>query len=545
MNLTRSIRRKLAVALGLLMLALVGFFVSSIVGLWDYRALVRDLETAINGAPRRSELLASIGRLAEPFDIRIPSETEVSDSIRRGVVERQRQALLDAIRETRTEVVDYFNRLDEFHKLKRVPISDSLERKNYSDRDRMLEKLALMESESGSMTDWKRQDASVVFVAKQLAQLNEIARNTPPPMAEVRSMLIDAHANYRLHFWMVSVAGAAASVLLISVFVLAARWVYWPIKDLHAVAKSVAKGDYNRRAKMCPSNDELSQLGHSINEMIERFQTLLSDRDREIHQRSQQLIQSARLADTGFLAAGIAHEVNNPLAGVGYAAESLQDRVRELLEVDEETGTIPEPDPRDLKVVNNYLDLISRETTRIRELTEKMKDFGRKDPGESQEERYRYDITAIVAEVISLIGHMKRYSDREIVFQPKEPLYAMVVSSQIKQVVLNLIANALDAVGSGGRLEIVARQCPDDVRLEFRDNGAGMDAKTLDHIFDPFYTTKLGENGTEKGTGLGLAISHRIVTDHDGTLEAQSAGPGQGSTFYLRLPRAKAARRAA
>lgn len=545
MNLTRSIRRKLAVAFGLLLLALFGLFVASLIGLWDYRALVHDLEVAVDKAPRQSELLASVSRLAGPLGTRVPSETEHSEKVRRAVLEHQRVELLQAIDTTTAEVVDYFNRLDNFHALKRVPLPPHLERSTYESRDRMLEKLADMRSTAASMHDWHRQDSSVSYIAKNLSQLNEIARTTPPPLAEVRPMLIDAHANYRLHFWIVSVAALVAGALIIATLVLATRWFYRPIKGLHAVAKSVAQGNFACRAAVCPSNDELAQLGHTLNEMIDRFQNNLAERDHEIQQRSQQLIQSARLADTGFLAAGIAHEVNNPLAGVGYAAESLQERVRELLELDEETGSIPQPDPRDVKVVNNYLEMISRETTRIRELTEKMKDFGRKDPGEADSERYRYDITAIVDEVISLIGHMKRYSDREIVFRPDQPIYAMVVSSQIKQVVLNLIANALDAVGPGGKLEIKVTQCPDTIRLEFKDNGSGMDANTLEHIFDPFYTTKLGQDGAEKGTGLGLAISHRIVNEHNGTLEAESAGPGLGSTFRLHLPRAKAERRAA
>lgn len=545
MILTRSIRRKLAVALGLLTIALFGLFSASLIGLWDYRALVRDLEVAINEAPRQSELLASIGRLAEPFNIRIPSESGTSEKRRQLFLDRQRKELLKAIDATQADVEDYFQRLDEFHALKRSPISSSLERMTHDRHDSMITKLRMMRSTAASMSDWQRQESTIAFIAKNLAQLNEIARNTPQPLAEVRPMLVDAHSSYRLHFRMVSFAGSAAIVLLVITLFLATRWVYRPVKELHAVAKAVAAGNFERRATVCPSNDELSQLAQTLNEMIDRFQTNIDERDLEIQQRSHQLMQSARLADTGFLAAGIAHEVNNPLAGVGYAAESLQDRVRELLEIDDETGTIPEPDARDLKVVNNYLEMIARETARIRDLTEKMKDFGRKDPGEGEAERYRYDITAIVAEVISLIGHMKRYSDREIVFQPVEPIYAIVVSSQIKQVVLNLIANALEAVGPGGRLEINAHQCPDTVRLEFKDNGSGMDARTLDHIFDPFYTTKHGENGSEKGTGLGLAISHRIVADHNGVLEAESDGPGHGSTFHLRLPRAKAVRRAA
>jgi signal transduction histidine kinase len=110
---------------------------------------------------------------------------------------------------------------------------------------------------------------------------------------------------------------------------------------------------------------------------------------------------------------------------------------------------------------------------------------------------------------------------------------------EIKQVVLNLVANALESTDEDGRLEISIRERPDHVELTFCDNGYGMTDETIAHLFEPFYTTK--EVG--KGTGLGLSISQRIVRDHDGVLEADSAGPGEGSTFRLRLPAGPAAQR--
>lgn len=545
MLLTRSIRRKLAVSLGILFLALAGLFLASLTGLWSYRALVRDLEVAVQVAPRQTELVASFLHLVEPLAIRIPTADQQSESVRLRHARFQRLELEKAIDETEGEVVDYFARLNKFQSLRRVEIPERQKRNQWRSRDQMIETLRLMKSEAGDLEKLRTANASLQFIGDKLALLTQIARNTPEPLADVLPMLTSARTSYRIHFWIVSVAGVIGLVLLVSVVWLATKWVYRPVKKLHAVAKCVAEGNFETRADVCPSNDELSQLGHTLNQMIDRFQASIQDRDHEIHQRTQQIIQNARTVETAFLTAGIAHEVNNPLAGVGYAADSLKDRVQELLEVDEETGHIPTPDERDLKTVNDYLDMICRETARIVELTEKLKDYGRKAPGEDEGERHRYDIAAIVAEVLSLIGHMRRYDDREIVFNAAEPLYAIVVSSQIKQVVLNLVANALDATGPGGRLEITTSQSPDSVELTFTDNGCGMDEKTLEHLFDPFYTTKLGLDGSAKGTGMGLALTHRIVTSHDGTLEAESAGEDQGSTFRLRLPKASASIQAA
>lgn len=118
---------------------------------------------------------------------------------------------------------------------------------------------------------------------------------------------------------------------------------------------------------------------------------------------------------------------------------------------------------------------------------------------------------------------------------------AYVNGSEIKQVALNIIANALDATNPGGEVSIAVRELPDVIELVCKDNGCGMTPEVLEHLFEPFYTTK----DTGKGTGLGLAISHRIIRDHDGVLEAASDGPGAGSTFVIRLPKANRQMKAA
>ncbi|NQV26961.1 MAG: ATP-binding protein, partial [Rhodopirellula sp.] len=107
---------------------------------------------------------------------------------------------------------------------------------------------------------------------------------------------------------------------------------------------------------------------------------------------------------------------------------------------------------------------------------------------------------------------------------------------EIKQVALNLVANALDSTGAKGTLRVELNEQIDWGEIHFIDDGAGMDQDTIDHLFEPFYTTK----PTGEGTGLGLSISDRIVGDHGGTIEAHSDGPGLGSTFTVRLPRKQA-----
>jgi signal transduction histidine kinase len=131
--------------------------------------------------------------------------------------------------------------------------------------------------------------------------------------------------------------------------------------------------------------------------------------------------------------------------------------------------------------------------------------------------------------------HLGRFQNRTIELNRDAPCYAWINGPEIKQVVLNLVANALESTDDDGKLQITIAERPDQIELTFRDNGSGMPPEVIEHLFEPFFTTK--EAG--QGTGLGLSISQRIVCDHDGTLEAESDGPGHGSTFRLRLPTAE------
>ena len=112
------------------------------------------------------------------------------------------------------------------------------------------------------------------------------------------------------------------------------------------------------------------------------------------------------------------------------------------------------------------------------------------------------------------------------------PCEAWINGQEIKQVILNLVANALQATGSGGKLDIRIHEQAGGVEIEFQDNGSGMTPEIIQHIFDPFFTTK----DVGKGTGMGLSISRTLLQSHGGTLEATSEGLGRGSTFRVRLP---------
>jgi signal transduction histidine kinase len=290
----------------------------------------------------------------------------------------------------------------------------------------------------------------------------------------------------------------------------------------------VANGkDFNFRVQS-NTHDELAELADAFNQMTARFQQVTADLDQQVQQRSRQLVQSERLAGVGFLAAGVAHEINNPLSAIVGAADSLEWRLSEHLDA------FP---PDDVRIVREYLQMMQTEAQRCRKITEKLLSFARG----SESERNLYDVTAIVQEVVGMTHNIGRFRERQIVIDRLSPCYAWVNGPEIKQVVLNLVANALESTQAGGRVTVGIRDLPEQVEIAVTDNGIGMTPDVLQHIFEPFFTKK--EAG--KGTGLGLSISHRIVQDHGGSLEASSPGLNQGSTFRLRLPRQATETRAA
>jgi signal transduction histidine kinase len=265
----------------------------------------------------------------------------------------------------------------------------------------------------------------------------------------------------------------------------------------------------------------MAELAESFNKMTERFQATTRDLDRKVRERSKQLVRSERLAGIGFLAAGVAHEINNPLQAMGMAAESLQTRMSELL------ADAPQDET---SIVNTYLGLIQSETERCQQITRRLLDFAR---GQDNTTRTRVDLTQVVREVLSMVHHMSKFQDRRIVFPEDRPCFAEVNGPEIKQVVLNLVSNALESMNANGTLKISLREEMDQVALYFTDDGCGMTRDVIENLFEPFFTQR--RDG--KGTGLGLSISQRIIGDHGGTIEAKSEGPGKGSTFVVHLPR--------
>ena len=228
----------------------------------------------------------------------------------------------------------------------------------------------------------------------------------------------------------------------------------------------------------------------------------------------RRLLQAAKLAAVGEMAAGIAHELNNPLTTVTGFTELI---------LDETSSDAPH---------RADIELILKEARRARDVVRRLLDFAR----QGERTRSKTDINEIIEDVLMLTRHLIHTSGVQLSLElVKDPPWVSVDTNQMKQVFLNLIHNALQAMPTGGSLEIqTSERTRGDRRwiaVVVKDSGIGIEVKNKDRIFEPFFTTK----GSSGGTGLGLSVTYGIVTDHGGTIEVESL-PGKGSKFTVWLP---------
>lgn len=227
----------------------------------------------------------------------------------------------------------------------------------------------------------------------------------------------------------------------------------------------------------------------------------------------KRLVEQQKLASVGQLAAGVAHEINNPLTTILTTALLIQE------ETDRE-------DP-------NYLELetIAKETLRCRKIVTSLLDFAR----QSKPAKALHDINQVVRASMALTRKQAAFKDVAFEAVLSEPLPSVEIDKdQIQQCLINLAINGIDATDPGGKIRFASRLVPEKgaVEITVSDTGGGIPEKSLDRIFDPFFTSK------ETGTGLGLAISHGIIEQHDGTIDVESK-EGEGTTFRIHLPIAR------
>ena len=509
MLFTRTIRRTMVCGLAMVLCMMIGLLLSAIYSHLSYRSIIHRLKFAFDSFPQKQDLASSLDNLESPLLMEIreaPAEAH----------QFQQQQFRKAVHDAQEETDRFLHCLENLH-----PDPDLDQSSKSMAKGQAVEiagKLVELESRSVRLADPLVRDEALRAIKYEVDQLQALAYQLPDFRRGIRKTLADAQGVTGRGFWLDIGSGAIAVIFFLGLIVYGYIWVFSPLRKLHQGALRVAQGDFNYRLEFS-RQDEMKELADAFNSMTSRFQEIRGDLDRQVCERIKQLIRSERLAGIGFLAAGVAHEINNPLSAIAMAAESLVDRESGL------TGS----DPAEAEIVRQYLQMIERESCRCQRITRKLLDFARGNGDTCAS----HDLTAIVNDVLGVVRHISRYSDRTVRFARTAPCCLEINGPEIQQVVMNLVSNGLEAMDSGGTMHIAITEQTDQVTLSVTDDGCGMTPQVIDNLFEPFFTQR--RDG--RGTGLGLSISHRIVTDHGGTIEVESGGPGRGSVVRVRLPR--------
>ncbi|MCX7833883.1 MAG: cache domain-containing protein [Ignavibacteria bacterium] len=318
--------------------------------------------------------------------------------------------------------------------------------------------------------------------------------------------------------------GLGATLIIYVVAIFLAKRITTPLRKLEEVAKKITEGDIKQEFTIKNAPREVENLANSLDHMAkelekekqeleawaDKLELKVQERTAELKKIHGQLFRSEKLASIGKLAAGVAHEINNPLTGVLTNASLLLE-------------DLPEGDPKreDVKVIVN-------ETIRCREIVKRLLDFAR----QTKPQKKLINVNSLIENIILLVRNQTSFRNIVIEKELAENLpEIMADGDQIQQVIINFILNAADAMPKGGSLKICSKLMENGefIELKFIDTGVGISEENRNRIFDPFFTTK------ENGTGLGLSISYGIIEQHGGTIYVDSE-VGKGTTFTVQLP---------
>lgn len=525
-----SIFYKLLICVTILFLIVGTLSISGIRSISSYRSLARTVSDRAAEQPFANKLIRSIDELRFKFS-QIQAKADKGAQADFYGVDREtfRHSLFelrDTFRQSLFEVNAALRSYGE--QLERLDPNDTGIGDNRDERATVAEIARRLEliDQLNQNRDWVLGQFQHTDLSEELDELHKLANELPN---QLQTRMLDLKNNVRGQYHTLIAATWTTSILstisLGALMVLIYLWVFRPLNTLIQGSRKVAAGDFGHRIHL-ETDDEMAELARAMNQMTSRFQEIRDDLDRQVKQRTKEVVRSEQLASVGFLAAGVAHEINNPLASIAWCAESLESRMHDII-YDE--GALPdEAHDAEIAVLRTYLRRMQDEAFRCKRITEKLLDFSRL----GDVEKLDTNLRELTADVIDMVQTMGRYRQKRIEFDCHDVVVACVNAQEIKQVMLNLITNALDSLDPDGVVRVKLSAVGNQAELCVADNGCGMTADDLEHLFEPFYTRRRGG----QGTGLGLSISYRIVDDHDGKIEASSDGPGKGSHFRLTLP---------
>jgi two-component system, NtrC family, sensor kinase len=305
--------------------------------------------------------------------------------------------------------------------------------------------------------------------------------------------------------WLI-IAGAACAILLCFVLlsvllVLIER----PLEELMNTIARVRRGDLTARVSFSKRGDDIGQLGRQFNQMVEKLESNRKEIE-ELHKR--EMMRAEHLATLGELAAGLAHEIRNPLAGIAGVVDVMG---KDLPANSASRGVMGD---------------VQKEIHHIQAILNDLLSYARPRPPEF----HAADLNTTIEQAVLLARQQVRTRPIQILFE-REPGIPEVVHdpSLIQQVVLNLLLNGIQAISGEGRVEVLLEREKDNATIQVSDSGRGISADSLGKIFKPFFTTR------KEGTGLGLSLANGIVQSHGGRIEANSVY-GKGSQFKIWLP---------
>ncbi|HEY8668420.1 MAG TPA: HAMP domain-containing sensor histidine kinase [Tepidisphaeraceae bacterium] len=355
------------------------------------------------------------------------------------------------------------------------------------------------------------------------APLNPVLSNIANLASRVRATIetsqTAANARRRTTILIVAVVSTAVILGAIVTGIVQYRSVMRPLQRLGDGVRKIAAGHFQQRMEV-RGFAEFAALAASFNQMADELDTLYRELEQKVAQKSKELVRSERLASVGYLAAGVAHEINNPLGIMtGYAEMSL----KKLAAGSGETAVAE---------ATNALRIICEEAFRCKQIIEKLLSLAA-----SSEDRLVISLADIARGVVEMVAGLPAYRDRRLTLSvdPAADVRVLGSEAEMKQVILNLALNALEAVEpASGQVTIALQRAEGMARLSVRDNGRGMSAAVLDRVFEPFFSAR--RDGEKRGTGLGLSITHAIIEQHGGSIRAHSDGVGKGSELIVELP---------
>ena len=317
--------------------------------------------------------------------------------------------------------------------------------------------------------------------------------------------------------WLAVVSGGALLVSLL-LTAIATNWVLRPLRRIEQTIDRIVQGSFQRSEEpdahgqgVRGGGEQAQPAGRAVSRRAEEATAKQHNLDQLLERMASQLDVASRLTAISRITGGVAHEIKNPLNAISLRLDLLRARLGE-----------PEEE------LVQEIDILSSEVRRLDRVVKTFLDFSR--PVDVQLEEV--DLVALAREVADLITPQARLAGVEVQFEPPpdaEPLWMRGDADMLKQAILNLVTNALDAMKTGGNLRLRVKRAGDSVALEVADNGPGIPPELRNKVFQLYFTTKA------KGSGIGLAMTYRAVQLHNGTIDFTSEN-GRGTTFHLEFP---------